>query len=121
MGLCGLETTKEPATTSTRAESKQVGTAFVVRPDGFLLTAFHVVKGAKQIEVACAEIGTAAAFVERFSEANDLAVLRVVDGKTPTYLSLSDQRSVNLGEQVFTIGYPAPDLLGAKRNSMRAP
>ncbi len=104
--------------TSTRAESKasiqHVGTAFVIRPDGYLLTAFHVVKGAKEIEVSCGETGKVAAWVERFSEANDLAVLRVVDGKTPTYLSLADQRSVNLGEQVFTIGYPAPDLLGSE-------
>jgi S1-C subfamily serine protease len=103
---------------STHAETKtaiqQVGTAFVVRPDGYLLTAFHVVKGAKEIEISCAETGKIAALVERFSEANDLAVLRVVDRKTPTYLSLADQRSVSLGEQVFTIGFPAPDLLGSE-------
>jgi len=108
--------TPTPPATSTRAEAKtaiqQVGTAFVVRPDGYLLTAFHVVKGAKEIEISCPEIGKVAALVERFSEANDLALLRLVEGRTPTYLSLADQRSVNLGEQVFTIGYPAPDLLG---------
>ena len=102
-------------TPATRTHTeRRVGTAFVVRPDGYLLTAFHVVKGAKEIEVACAEIGRVAALVERFSEANDLAVLRVVDGKTPTYLTLADQRSVNLGEQVFTIGFPAPDILGSE-------
>jgi S1-C subfamily serine protease len=110
--------TPGPPAASTHSETKtaiqQVGTAFVVRPDGYLLTAFHVVKGAKEIEVSCAETGKIAALVERFSEANDLAVLRVVDGKTPTYLSLADQRSVSLGEQVFTIGYPAPDLLGSE-------
>ena len=104
--------------TSTRAETKaavqQVGTAFVVRPDGYLLTAFHVVKGAKEIEISCAETGKVAAWVERFSEANDLAVLRVVDGRTPTYLSLADQKSVSLGEHIFTIGYPAPDILGSE-------
>src|SRR5437667_2999165 len=104
-----------PPATSARAASKtvqQVGTAFVVRPDGFLLTAFHVVKGAKQIEISCPEIGKATARLEKFSEANDLAVLRLADGKTPTYLSLADQKSVSLGGQVFTIGYPAPDMVG---------
>jgi len=107
-----------PSATSTPAETKtaiqQVGTAFVVRPDGYLLTAFHVVKGAKEIEIFCAETGKVAAWVERFSEANDLAVLRVPDSKTPTYLSLADQRSVSLGEPVFTIGFPAPDILGGE-------
>src|SRR3989441_9845220 len=106
-----------PPKVSTHAESKitqQAGTAFVVRPDGFLLTAFHVVKGAKEIEISCPEIGKATARLDKFSEANDLAVLRVAEGKTQTYLSLAGQRSISLGEQVFTIGYPAPDMLGSE-------
>jgi len=106
-----------PPATSARAASKitqQVGTAFVVRPDGFLLTAFHVVKGAKEIEISCPEIGKATARLDKFSEANDLAVLRVAEGKTQTYLSLAGQKSISLGEQVFTIGYPAPDMLGSE-------
>ena len=106
-----------PPGTGARAESKtiqRVGTAFVVRPDGFLLTAFHVVKDTKAIEISCPESGKANAWVETFSEANDLAVLRVAEGRTPTYLSIADQKSVSLGEQVFTIGYPAPDVLGSE-------
>lgn len=106
-----------PPGTGARATSKtirRVGTAFVVRPDGFLLTAFHVVTGAKQIDISCPESGKANAWVEQFSEANDLAVLRVAEGRTPTYLSLADQKSVSLGEHVFTIGYPAPDMLGGE-------
>ena len=106
-----------PFDTDTRVQSKtiqHVGTAFVVRPDGFLLTAFHVVKGATRIEISCPESGKAEVSLERFSEANDLAVLRLAGGKTPTYLSMADQKSVSLGEQVFTIGYPAPNLLGSE-------
>ncbi len=106
-----------PPGSGARAESKtiqRVGTAFVVRPDAFLLTAFHVVKDAKQIEVSCPESGKANAWVEQFSEANDLAVLRVAEGRTPTYLSIADQKSVSLGEHVFTIGYPAPNVLGSE-------
>ena len=100
-----------------RVESKtidHVGTAFVVRPDGFLLTAFHVVKGAKEIEISCPESGKAKAWMEQFSEANDLAILRMAEGKTPTYLSIADQKSVRLGDQVFTIGFPVPTLLGGE-------
>ena len=41
-------------------------------------------------------------------------MLGVTGGKTPTYLSLADPKSVSLGEQVFTIGYPAPGLFGAE-------
>jgi S1-C subfamily serine protease len=100
-----------------RSEGKsiqRVGTAFAVNSDGILITAFHVVKGAKVIELACPEIGTERAVIERFSVANDLAVLRISQRKTPSYLSIADQKSVTLGQQVFTIGYPAPDMLGSE-------
>jgi S1-C subfamily serine protease len=106
-----------PPETGVRAESKisqHVGTAFVVRPDGFLLTAFHVVKGAKEIESSCPETGKAIASLDKFSEANDVAILRVSDRRTPTYLYMADPKSVSLGEQVFTVGYPAPDILGGE-------
>jgi hypothetical protein len=97
-----------------RKTTQQVGTAFMVRPDGVLLTAFHVVKGAQAIEVSCPETARANAWVERFSEANDLALLRVVESKTPTYLSIGQQKSVSVGDQVFTVGYPAPNVLGSE-------
>ena len=29
-------------------------------------------------------------------------------------MSIADQKSVTLGQQVFTIGYPAPDMLGSE-------
>jgi len=92
--------------------TQRVATAFVGRPDGLLLTAFHVVKDAKEIAVSCPESGKANASVEQFSQANDLAILRVAEGKTPTYLSIAEQKATGLGEQVLTIGYPAPNVLG---------
>lgn len=106
-----------PSSVGTRSDGKsvlRVGTAFAVSPEGIFVTAFHVVKGAKVVELSCPDIGTERAAVERFSEANDLAVLRISRSKTPSYLSIADQKSVTLGQQVFTIGYPAPDMLGSE-------
>jgi V8-like Glu-specific endopeptidase len=94
--------------------SQRVGTGFAIRPDGFLLTAFHVVKNATEIDVSCPEVLRATAQVDQFSESNDLAVLRLTDVKTPTYLSLAELKSTTIGEQVFTVGYPAPNLLGGE-------
>jgi S1-C subfamily serine protease len=97
------------------SKPRRIGTAFVVRPDGFLLTAFHVVRNAKAIEIFCPESGRASARVDRFSEAYDLAILKVAEGtKTPTYLSLADPESFSLGERVFAIGYPARKILGGE-------
>lgn len=97
-----------------RQTFQRIGTAFAVRPDGYFLTAFHVVKDAKAIEISCPESGKLAALVDKFSEANDLAILRVANGKTPNYLVIADQTTTSLGEPVFTIGYPVPDTLGAE-------
>jgi len=94
-----------------RQQPRRLGTAFVVRPDGFLLTAFHVVRNAKAIEIFCPESGQASARVDRFSEASDLAVLKVAAGtKTPTYLRLAAPEAFGLEEQVLAIGYPAREL-----------
>jgi len=96
-------------------QARRMGTAFVVRPDGFLLTAFHVVRNAKAIEIFCPESGRASARVERFSEPNDLAVLKMAEGtKTPTYLSLAAPESFGLDERVLAIGYPARKILGGE-------
>lgn len=92
----------------------RVGTGFAIRPDGVLLTAFHVVKDANDIEVFCPGIPKASASVEQFSESNDLAVLKLAEAKTPTFLILAEQKSAAIGDQVFTVGYPAPNLLGSE-------
>jgi len=89
------------------------GTAFVVRPDGWLLTAFHVVQNAHQIVVVCPGKEPIPVQVEASSSATDLAVLKAPGFVTPDYLSLADPRGTGIGAKVFTVGYPAPDLLGA--------
>jgi Sel1 repeat-containing protein/trypsin-like peptidase len=69
------------------------GTGFVVRPNGILLTAFHVVQDSKRITVLCPgrEPGTAA--IADTARNNDLAVLRVpMTGMA--YLSLARPRSL---------------------------
>jgi S1-C subfamily serine protease len=47
------------------------------------------------------------------SPSTDLALLRL-EHQTPGYLSLADARSLHLGDPVFTVGFPATDLLGTQ-------
>lgn len=88
------------------------GTAFIVRPDGLLVTAFHVVRGADAIVIACPGKEPISVEVETASSTTDLALLRARGITTPDYLSFSDPRLMSVGAKVFTVGYPAPDLLG---------
>jgi S1-C subfamily serine protease len=89
------------------------GTAFIVHPDGLLLTAHHVIDGATSISVSCNGEPAVLATVTSSSVATDLAILEA-SGElgTDSFLRLSSQRVPSLGDTVFTIGYPTPDLLG---------
>ncbi len=82
------------------------GTAFFVRPDGVLLTALHVVDGARTIMVACPGRDPASATLSDRAAALDLAVLKT-SLAAATYLSIRDARSVQLGEAIFSVGFPA--------------
>lgn len=89
------------------------GTAFIVHPDGLLLTAHHVIEHATSIAVSCDGQPAVPAVVTANSPAIDLALLEAAgDLGTESFLRLSPQRVPLLGDRVFTVGYPTPSLLG---------
>ena len=87
------------------------GTAFFVGPEGFALTAFHVVNGATRIGCRTGDGAVHEAALARMSQANDLALLRV-DIRPAHFLGFAPRGSLRPGERVFTIGYGAPNYLG---------
>jgi S1-C subfamily serine protease len=89
---------------------RAVGSGFFVSKDGYLLTNHHVVKDAEKIEVRFGEQVLPARVVVE-DKANDLAVLKVKGGSFPA-LSISRQDTPELGQEVFTIGFPNIQLQG---------
>jgi len=89
------------------------GTCFVVSPRGVAVTSHHVIEGASKVIVALADGREVPATVESTSAATDLAVLNL-NTSTPNYLSLASTRSTQVGEQVFTVGFPTVDILGSE-------
>lgn len=87
------------------------GTGFLVAPDGLVLTAFHVIQDAKTIVVTCPGRAALPATPRTLTRNNDLALLHIPAAGLP-YLSLGPAAGLQLGDPVFTIGYPATDLLG---------
>ncbi len=75
---------------------------------GYVLTCWHVVDGGDKVSVSCQGKDYAATVVQK-DPANDIAVLRVTDAPLGAPLRFSD---VKLGENVFTLGFPHPDLQG---------
>ena len=92
------------------ASSKGVGTGFVVRSDGFILTNEHVVEGADSITVTLPSGRELAARVVASDHDHDLALLKV-DATGLKAVTLGDSSSVVVGERVVAIGY-ALDLSG---------
>jgi S1-C subfamily serine protease len=91
-----------------------VGTAWV-GDKGYLITASHVITGAKRIEVYSdgEPVGKATVVVD--DPANDVAILKFVSGRPAALRALEiAPHGVALGRNVFTLGYPAPDMLGQR-------
>ncbi len=82
------------------------GSGFIIHPDGYILTAQHVVDKAKEIEVRLPGLQRVPAKLIAADIQVDLALLKIdVDRELPT-LPLGDSDSVRVGELAFIFGYP---------------
>ena len=86
------------------------GTCFFVSPDGVAVTNAHVINGAGSIGLAY-DGGVHPASVVSIDLSNDLVVLKS-DVRPAHYLRLASDSSTVLGDSVFTIGFPATEILG---------
>jgi S1-C subfamily serine protease len=85
------------------------GTCFAVAPDGWLVTADHVVGSGGVIEVQFGSLMVPATLVVR-DKVHDLALLKVAIS-TPDYISLSGDTDIAIGQSVYTLGYPLRGVL----------
>jgi S1-C subfamily serine protease len=81
-----------------------IGSGFFITKDGYLLTNFHVVRDAARVEVKY-KMRVLKAEVIEVDEKNDLALLKA-DGKDFAALAISRRNTADLGDEVFTIGFP---------------
>ncbi len=86
------------------AEIKGNGTGFFITADGYLLTAYHVVKDAGSVKVWTGK-GLQPARVVRCDAANDIALLKV-EGAGFAALAVQSSRTVKVGQEIFTMGFP---------------
>lgn len=109
-GVCSYRVSPQPARPSTEFKRQGTGTAFVVTPDGFLVTCAHVVDGARSIEVHLGNQKYPAVVVSS-DRVHDVAVIRI-NAQNLTPVPLTDSNAVQLGQSVRAFGYPLSDLLG---------
>ncbi len=91
------------------------GTGFLISADGYVVTAWHVVKNKQNIYVGpIADNKWKKAKVIKLDEKNDLALLKVPPmARTP--LDLAEWADVPIGLEAYSIGFPIPRVLGLSR------
>ena len=82
-----------------------LGSGFIVRADGAILTNAHVVQGATRISVALKDGTTYPARLVGIDETNDLAVLKI-DARNLPIAPLGSSTSLLIGEWAIAIGNP---------------
>ena len=85
------------------------GTGFIITNDGHIITCYHVVKGAREVQIALGSKIYAAQII-REDPLNDLALLKI-NGYFQA-LAFASEPLAEMGQDVFTIGYPNIELQG---------
>ncbi len=96
-----------------------MGSGFVIRPDGVILTNAHVVSGATKVSVMMRDGTTYPATVLGKDETNDLAVVQI-DAKNLPTAPLGKSDDLIIGEWAIAIGNPFGFVLGNTEPSVTA-
>jgi serine protease Do len=89
------------------------GTGFLIDGKGYLLTNAHVVKNASKIVVQNS-LGEYSARIIQLDAQTDLALLKIEDTSYHAFNGLPygiSKAGGELGEEVFTLGYPRPEIV----------
>jgi Do/DeqQ family serine protease len=82
-----------------------LGTGVIVSPEGYILTNFHVVETADEIEIQLADNRKLKARVVGTDPETDLAVLKIEADKLPA-ITFGEMEAVRVGDVVLAIGNP---------------
>ncbi|MFN3534244.1 MAG: trypsin-like peptidase domain-containing protein [Desulfatiglandales bacterium] len=85
---------------------KGIGTGFLIDERGHIITNYHVIAGATEIEVLLADERRFQVTLVGAEPKTDLAVLRIKEGGKFPYLAFGDSDSVEVGEWVVAVGHP---------------
>jgi S1-C subfamily serine protease len=88
-------------------EQKAQGSGFVIDESGYIVTNYHVVAGATDIEVSFSNKESMKGRVIGTDQATDVALLKVdADARALTPLELGDSEQTQVGDSVVAIGNP---------------
>jgi serine protease Do len=86
-------------------EQQSLGSGFIVSADGYILTNYHVIRGAREVIVRLLDRRQFAAELVGSDEASDLALLRISARDLPV-AKIGDSQKLRPGQWVLAIGSP---------------
>jgi S1-C subfamily serine protease len=82
-----------------------MGSGFVIDAEGHILTNYHVVEGARQVEVTTSDKKKYKAQIVGTDPVHDLAVIQIPNKSVPQ-AEIGDSKSLVVGQKVYAIGNP---------------
>lgn len=82
------------------------GSGTIIKREGFVLTNFHVIENASEIQVTLNDGGKYSATVIGADPENDLAIIKINAKRVFKPLDLGDSRKLLVGQKVYAIGNP---------------
>lgn len=82
-----------------------MGSGFVIDSEGHILTNFHVVEGARQLEVTTSDKKKYKAQIVGTDPVHDLAVIQIPE-KSVAKAEIGDSKDLVVGQKVYAIGNP---------------
>lgn len=104
--------TTAPTRDGRPADLDSSGTGFLISSE-LVATSFHVVAGSHLINLHLSDGSEASATILSMDRSKDLAVLKMQRPSKLRFLRVASE-TVGLGADVFTIGFPQPDLMGVE-------
>jgi len=82
-----------------------MGSGFVIDSEGHILTNYHVIEGARQLEVTTSDKKKYKAQIVGTDQIHDLAVIQIPTGSVPK-AEIGDSKDLVVGQKVYAIGNP---------------
>lgn len=105
--VVGINTTSTTRTTFNFRVVQGTGSGFIISKDGHILTNYHVIDGARKIEIELSDNSKVSASVIGGDKENDVALLKAdLSGKDFIVSTLGNSNGINVGQKVLAIGSP---------------
>ena len=107
--VVSISTTVQTSSFYGSKEASSSGSGFILSADGYVVTNYHVIEGAKAVSVILHDDTEYPAEVVGHDSTNDIAVLKVDAEKLPA-AALGSSAALNIGDMVAAIGNPLGEL-----------